>query len=122
MDLKERCKKIKQDIPTVCLALKHPQTPWYAKGVLAVAVAYALSPVDLIPDFIPILGYLDDAILLPVLILLATRLIPDAVYKKCRTQAETLQYRKGKKMWYYAIPIVAIWVAVLGLILWKILK
>lgn len=122
MDLKERCKKIKQDIPTLCLALKHLKTPWYAKGILAVAVAYALSPLDLIPDFIPVLGYLDDVILLPALILLAIRLIPDAVYQECRTQAEILQFRKGKKMWYYAIPVAAIWVAVLGIILWKGLK
>lgn len=122
MNLKERCKKIKQDIPTVCFALKHPKTPWYAKGLLAVAVAYALSPIDLVPDFIPVLGYLDDVLLLPALILLAVRLIPHDVYQECKEQTRALQNGKMQKMWYYAIPVVAIWVAILGLILWKILK
>ena len=89
---------------------------------MAVAVAYALSPIDLVPDFIPVLGYLDDVLLLPALILLAVRLIPHDVYQECKEQTRALQNGKMQKMWYYAIPVVAIWVAILGLILWKILK
>ena len=66
--LKERAKKLKTDIPAVVLALKEKRTPWYAKVIAAVIVVYALSPIDLIPDFIPLLGYLDDIIILPALI------------------------------------------------------
>ena len=65
--LKERAKKLKTDIPAVVLALKEKRTPWYAKVIAAVIVVYALSPIDLIPDFIPLLGYLDDIIILPAL-------------------------------------------------------
>lgn len=67
MNLKERAKKLKKDIPTVFLCLKDKDTPVLAKIIAAITVGYALSPVDLIPDFIPVLGYLDDVILLPAL-------------------------------------------------------
>ena len=66
--LKDRAKKLKTDIPAVFLALKDKRTPWYAKILAAVIVVYALSPIDLIPDFIPVFGYLDDLIILPALI------------------------------------------------------
>ena len=66
--LKDRAKKLKTDIPAVFLALKDKRTPWYARILAAVIVVYALSPIDLIPDFIPVLGYLDDLIILPALI------------------------------------------------------
>ena len=68
--LKDRAKKLKTDIPAVFLALKDKRTPWYARILAAVIVVYALSPIDLIPDFIPVLGYLDDLIILPALIAL----------------------------------------------------
>ena len=78
-DLRRRARLIKRDTLALYLAARHPATPWYAKA-LAVAIAgYALSPIDLIPDFIPLLGYLDDVILLPAAILLCVRLIPPAV-------------------------------------------
>lgn len=83
MNLKERAKKLKTDIPAVFLALKERQTPWYAKILAAVVVVYALSPVDLIPDFIPVLGYLDDLILLPSLTALCIRCIPKDVFASC---------------------------------------
>ena len=65
IDLRQRAKKLKKDIPAVFLAFQHKATPWYAKAVLGITLIYALSPIDLIPDFIPVLGYLDDVILLP---------------------------------------------------------
>ena len=73
MDLRERAKKLKTDVPAVFLALKKKETPWYAKIMAAIVVVYALSPVDLVPDFIPILGYLDDVIILPALIALTVK-------------------------------------------------
>lgn len=82
MSLKDRAKKLKQDIPTVFLCLKDADTPVIAKLLAALTVGYALSPVDLIPDFIPVLGYLDDVILLPALIALTVKLIPKEVWEK----------------------------------------
>ena len=115
--MKERANKLKADIPAVFLALKDVETPWYAKLLAAITVGYALSPVDLIPDFIPVLGYLDDVILLPALIALTVRLIPEAIWEKSRRQAENMWENGKPKRWYYAIPVVAIWLLIAGLLL-----
>lgn len=116
MNLKERAKKLKTDIPAIFLALKDKETPIAAKLVAAVTVAYALSPIDLIPDFIPVLGYLDDVILLPALVALTVRLIPKETMETNRKLAEGL-WKNGKpKKWYYAIPIVLIWLLVIGMV------
>ena len=116
MNLKERAEKLKTDIPAIFLALKDKETPIAAKLVAAVTVAYALSPIDLIPDFIPVLGYLDDVILLPALVALTVRLIPKETMEKNRKLAEGL-WKNGKpKKWYYAIPIVLIWLLVIGMV------
>lgn len=93
--------KLKTDIPAVLIALKHPQTPWYAKLVAGITVGYALSPIDLIPDFIPILGYIDDLIILPFLVLLVIKLIPPEVFKECREQADNLWQGDKPTKWYY---------------------
>ena len=77
MNLKERAQRLKSDIPAVFIALKDRETPWYAKLLATITVGYALSPIDLIPDFIPVLGYLDDFIVLPALVALTIRLIPE---------------------------------------------
>ena len=117
MNLKERAEKLKTDIPAIFLALKDKETPIAAKLVAAVTVAYALSPIDLIPDFIPVLGYLDDVILLPALVALTIRLIPRETMEINRKLAEGL-WKNGKpKKWYYAIPIVLLWLIVIWLIL-----
>ena len=84
----------------------------------AVCVGYALSPIDLIPDFIPVLGYLDDIILLPVLIAVTIRLIPDEVLEKNRRASKDMWENGKPKKWYYAIPIILIWL----LIIWLIAK
>ena len=116
MNLEERAKRLKTDIPAVFLALKERATPWYAKVIAAIIVVYALSPIDLIPDFIPVLGYLDDLIVLPALIALFIRLIPNDVLEECRIRAEDM-WRDGKpKRWYYAIPFLLIWLTVIVLI------
>ena len=116
MKLKERAKKLKTDVPAVFLTLKRKETPWFAKILAAIVVVYALSPVDLIPDFIPILGYLDDVIILPALIALTAKLIPKSVFADCRAQSEGMWQNGKPKKWYYAIPFVLIWVAVIALI------
>ena len=122
MDLKARAKQLKTDLPAVFLALKRKETPWTAKALAALTIGYALSPIDLIPDFIPVLGYLDDLILLPALVALTIRLIPAEVLASCRVEAEGL-WKDGKpKRWYYAIPIVLFWLLILFLIVRAILS
>ncbi len=114
--LKERAKQLKTDVPAVFLALKDKRTPWYAKIIAAIVVVYALSPIDLIPDFIPVLGYLDDLVILPALITWCVRCIPKDVFDECRNRAVGLWGSGKPKAWYYAIPFVLIWVAVIALI------
>lgn len=116
MTLAERAKQIKTDIPAVFLALRRRETPWYAKLLAGVTVGYALSPIDLIPDFIPVLGYLDDLIILPALVALTCRLIPAGVMEECRAEAEGLWQGGKPKRWYYAVPIVLVWLIVVYLI------
>ena len=82
MNLKERAKKLKEEIPAVFLSLKDRETPLIAKILAGITIGYALSPIDLIPDFIPVLGYLDDIILLPAFIALTVKFIPPAVFEK----------------------------------------
>ena len=120
MSLKERAKKLKTDVPAVFLALKHPESPWYAKVMAALTVAYALSPIDLVPDFIPVLGYLDDVLLLPAMIALTVRWIPSEVFRQCRSEAEGMWANGKPKRWYYALPILLIWILLIGLVIWVI--
>lgn len=117
MDLKARAKKLKTDIPALFLALKDGDTPILAKVFAGITVAYALSPIDFVPDFIPVLGYLDDVILLPMLVALTIKFIPNDVLERNRRQAEGI-WKDGKpKKWYYAVPIVLVWILIIVLIL-----
>lgn len=118
MDLKERARSLKKTVPAVFLALKDKDTPVLAKVLASITVGYALSPIDLIPDFIPILGYLDDVIFLPALIALTIKLIPADVWERNLTSAENMWQDGIPKKWYNAIPIVLIWL----LILYKIIE
>lgn len=117
MNLKERAKQLKRDIPAIFLALRHKSTPVLAKLLAGVTIGYALSPIDLIPDFIPVLGYLDDFVLLPALIGATIKLIPQNVMNECRVEAEGMWNDGKPKKWFYAIPIVLIWVLLAGLII-----
>jgi uncharacterized membrane protein YkvA (DUF1232 family) len=87
---KQRVKQLKIEVHTVYLAYKDPRTPWYARLVAAGVVAYAFGPIDLIPDFIPIMGHVDDLIIVPLGILLALKLIPAPVLAECRAQAQAM--------------------------------
>lgn len=113
--LKNWARSIKRDVIALWLASRDPRVPWYAKAVAAAVAAYALSPVDLIPDFIPVIGYLDDLLIVPLGILLAVRLIPPAVMAELRTQA--LDHRRPKSL-AGLIFIVALWVATIALSTW----
>lgn len=120
-NLKRRARELKHEVAAMFLAAKHPHTPWYAKLLLAAIVAYAVSPIDLIPDFVPVVGLLDDLVLLPLAIALALRMIPRAVIAECRARAvvnETDERRVGR---FGAIAIGLLWFALLGLALWWLL-
>lgn len=107
-------KRIKRDGVTLWFAGKNPRTPWYAKALGLFVVAYALSPIDLIPDFIPVLGYVDDVLLLPILIWLAVKLLPPEVLAECRAQADEWMCGKGSKprSRVGAILVVMTWIAI----------
>lgn len=109
MSLKERARQLKTDIPAVFMAFKHKQTPLLAKMLAGLIVIYALSPIDLIPDFIPVLGLLDDLILLPFLITITIKMIPKHVLAECREQAKGLWEGKNPKRWVFAIPFLLVW-------------
>ncbi len=109
MNLKKRAGRLKTDIPAVFIAIQKKETPAAARLTGLLTVVYALSPIDLIPDFIPLLGYLDDIILLPALIALTIRLIPDDIFDKCRKEAEGIWAGGKPKKWFYALPVIVIW-------------
>ena len=116
MNLRKRAKQLKTDIPTIFLALKDKDTPIIAKIFAGITIVYALSPIDLVPDFIPILGYLDDIVLLPAFIALTIRLIPEEVMERNRKKSEGLWENGKPKKWYYAVPTVLIWILLIWLI------
>jgi len=95
--LRNWAQRIKLDGVTLWFAGKSPLTPWYAKALGAFVVAYALSPIDLIPDFIPILGYVDDVILLPLIIWFTVKILPEEVLQDCRRQADEWIQKQGHK-------------------------
>lgn len=108
--MKRKAKELKKETYALYLAYRHPQVPWYTKILTGVVVAYAFSPIDLVPDFIPILGYLDDLVLVPLGIVLVRKLIPEEFLNECREQA-ILEMQDGKPVnWIAALVIVGIWI------------
>jgi len=111
---------MKRDTLAVYLACRDPRTPWYAKVFAGGIVAYALSPIDLIPDFVPVLGYLDDLIIVPLGIALAVKMIPEEVLVDCRAMAEAASDRPtGRRA---ALVVIAIWLATAALLIWLLYR
>jgi len=106
-------KQLKAEVVTLWFCYRHPQTPWIAKILAIAVVAYAFSPIDLIPDFIPVLGLLDDAILLPIGIWLALKFVPKPVLDECREKAVQWLAQKHNKPrnWFGAAMVIALWIA-----------
>lgn len=116
-------RRVRRDAMTLWFARTHPETPWAAKALAALVVAYALSPIDLIPDFIPVLGYVDDVLLLPALIWLALRWLPPVVLQESRARAESwlTERRAGPRSRAGAAVIILIWAAIgLALAAWTL--
>jgi uncharacterized membrane protein YkvA (DUF1232 family) len=112
MDIKSwkiKSKQVKSEIYALYLAYKNPRTPWYAKVLAALIIGYALSPIDLIPDFIPVVGYLDDLIIVPLGIALLIKIIPRDILEESRAKAQSDILNKKPKNWVAAIIIVLIW-------------
>jgi uncharacterized membrane protein YkvA (DUF1232 family) len=114
-EFKQRVRRLKAETFALYLAARHPATPWYAKLFVAGIVAYAFSPIDLIPDFVPVLGYLDDLILIPMGIALAIRMVPPSVLAECRARAQEVM-SQGKPVSRIAgAVIVVIWIVLAAL-------
>lgn len=111
--LRARARVLKRDTVALYFACRDERTPWYAKLLTAAVVAYALSPVDLIPDFIPVLGYLDDLVVIPAGLSIARRLVPEPVMADCRARAEATSERPTSRT--AAAIIVAVWLVLAAL-------
>jgi len=117
--IKRRASALRSDTYALYLAYRDPRVPWYARAWTALVAAYAFSPIDLVPDFIPVLGYLDDIVLIPLGVGLAIKLIPAEVMAECRERAAGDMARSKRSM-VGAVFIVGVWILVAGAIAWAI--
>ncbi len=113
---KKKASQLKYEIGALYWAYRDTRTPWYARVFMAIVIGYALSPIDLIPDFIPILGYLDDLIIVPTGIFLAIKMIPEGVFNECREKAKKERI-DSKTKWIVAGIIILIWLLIIFLII-----
>jgi len=110
-NLKGQVRKLKQHLHVLYLSFRDPRIPWYAKIVAISVVAYAFSPIDLIPDFIPILGYLDDLVIVPLGIILALKLIPSLIIQEYKIKAEETRQNDKPKNWIMGVLFITIWIS-----------
>ena len=116
---KQQLKLLKQETYAIYIACKDPRVPWYARLLAAAVVAYAFSPIDLIPDVIPVIGYLDDLILVPLGIALVIKMIPPDVFAECREKAITAMADGKPTNWVAAIIVVILWFLLgIGAVVW----
>ncbi|HET7271252.1 MAG TPA: YkvA family protein [Rubrobacter sp.] len=118
--LKRWARRLKVEVHALYLAYKDPRVPWYARVFAAVVVGYAFSPIDLIPDPIPVLGYLDDLILIPIGVALAVRMIPPHVLAECREKAREMKDKPVSRV--AAVVVVAVWVTLAALAVWVLAR
>ena len=109
--LKERARKIKEELYAIYLAAKDKRTPWYAKAMSAITIRYTLSPLDIIPDFIPVIGFFDELLIVPGLILLTIKFIPPKVLKEYKVKIEKEGCPRLKPNWIFTCIISLIWLA-----------
>jgi uncharacterized membrane protein YkvA (DUF1232 family) len=113
---KERARLLKGEVFALYLAYRDPRVPWHARLAIACVVGYALSPIDLIPDFIPVLGYLDDLVLLPLGVALALKLVPPDVLDECRARAQTAMTEDRRSNWIAGGLFIAVWLLLAALV------
>jgi len=119
---KEDAGRLKTEVFALYLASRDPRTPWYAKVLLALVIGYAISPIDLIPDFIPVLGYVDDLVIVPAGVAAVSRLIPAEVMEEYRVEARKGTAFTTRQKWIGAGIIIAVWLLVLYLFLKLLLR
>jgi uncharacterized membrane protein YkvA (DUF1232 family) len=115
--LKDRAVTLKRETIALSIATRDPRVPWYAKAFMVLVLAYAFSPIDLIPDFVPVLGYLDDLVIIPLGILLTVKMVPPQVMIDARKQVDELSYQGKPVSRIGAIIIITVWVIVASLII-----
>ncbi|WP_322793540.1 YkvA family protein [Bellilinea sp.] len=120
--LKSRARVLKRDAYALTIAARDPRVPWYAKVFLGLVIAHTFSPIDLIPDFVPVLGYLDDLIITPLGIALALKMIPPAVMEEARRQSEELLQQGKPVSRAGAILVIGLWLVVLTILVWLIVR
>ena len=119
---RQQAKRLKTAIHAIALAYRDPRVPWYARAIAACVVAYAFSPIDLIPDPIPVLGYLDDLVLLPLGVVVALKLIPAPVMAECRQRTREAAREGRPTNWLAAAMIVLVWLALSALGVWLLVR
>jgi uncharacterized membrane protein YkvA (DUF1232 family) len=119
-DWKHKAAGLQRQTYALYLAYRHPRTPWYAKAFAALVVVYAFSPIDLIPDFIPVIGYLDDLVLIPLGVYLATKMIPNDVMQACLIAAAEQSTQDQPHYRFMLYVIIAIWVCILLLVVFLV--
>lgn len=112
---KQQARQLKAETYSLHLAFRDPRVAWYARLFVAAVVAYAFSPIDLIPDFVPVVGYVDDLLLVPVGISLALKMVPEAVMDECRQKAQEVMAQGRPTNWVAAGVIVVIWILCIAL-------
>ena len=120
MDIKSwktKAKQLRTEVVALYLASKHPRTPWYAKVLAVLIIGYALSPIDLIPDFIPVAGYLDDLSIIPAGIAVLIKIIPGDILEECRAKAQSDLLNRKSRNWAAAAIIALIWLLAIYLII-----
>lgn len=120
--LRQRIQALKREAYALYLAYRHPHCPWYAKVFTALVVAHTFSPIDLIPDFIPVLGYLDDLLVTPLGIALALRMIPPHIMAEARQQAETLEQEGKLTVRSGVVLVITLWLCGLALLLFVLVR
>ena len=118
--LKRWAQRLRVEVYALYLAYKDPRVPWYARAVAAVVVAYAFSPIDLIPDPIPVLGYLDDLVIVPLGVALAIKMIPPQVLAERREEARGVKDRPVSRV--AAVVVVAVWITLAALSVWFVAR
>ena len=118
--LKSKAREMKTWVLTLYLVCRDPRTPWYARLIAGCVVAYALSPIDLIPDFIPIIGYVDDLIIVPLGIALTLKMIPRPILDEHRERAATMMAESRPASWVAGVVILGIWALVAFLLVTRI--
>ncbi len=118
--LRQTARRLKTEINILAVVYRDARTPWYAKAVIFLVIAYSLSPVDLIPDFVPLLGYVDDLLLVPAGIALAVKLVPEEIFNEARENIATQPESTGISGWWFGVLIILFWICIILWVAWSI--